>query len=62
MREKSFQHINNCCGCGACCVVCPKNALKLRKNIKEFPYPKFYPDACVSCGLCIIVCPMQEFG
>lgn len=61
MLEKSFQHIDNCCGCGACCVVCYKNALKLEKNIKGFLYPKFNPDVCVSCGFCTKICPMQEF-
>ena len=59
MNKTAFQNIDNCCGCGACCDICPKNALKLEKNIKGFLYPIFNSDACISCGLCIKVCPMQ---
>lgn len=59
MDKIAFQNIDNCCGCGVCCDICPKNALVLEKNIKGFLYPKFDSDSCISCGLCTKVCPMQ---
>ena len=60
MRGKTFQNIDNCCGCGVCCEICPKNALRLERNIKGFLYPEFDSTICISCGLCTKVCPMCD--
>ena len=60
MDKIVFQNPINCCGCGACCAICPKEALKLEINNKGFMYPVINLDICISCGLCIKSCPMQE--
>lgn len=60
MEEKGFHMCDNCCGCGACNSICPKNAIKMEKNIKGFLYPRFNKTKCVRCNLCMNACPLNE--
>lgn len=51
---------NNCCGCGACYNVCPKDAITMKPDTKGFAYPDINDDLCINCGLCNKVCPIIE--
>ena len=45
-----------CCGCGACAVVCPKNAITMKLDDRGFRYPSVDNELCVGCGMCIKAC------
>ena len=36
---------NKCCGCGACMVLCPKNAIVMQRDEEGFLYPQIDEDA-----------------
>lgn len=50
----------NCCGCGACMNVCPRNAISMKKDIYGFIYPEIDQEKCIKCGLCKKVCNYQN--
>lgn len=50
----------NCCGCGACRNVCPKEAVTMVSDREGFSYPAVDKEKCVGCGLCSKVCPMGK--
>lgn len=50
---------NKCTGCGACCEVCPKGAIKI-VEINGFLYPLIDKSMCVNCNLCENVCPQNK--
>ena len=50
----SEHHI--CTACGACALVCPKDAVTLEETPAGFLTARV-SDACVDCGLCRKVCP-----
>lgn len=45
-----------CCGCGACCVICPQSCIKLVYG-NRFNYPRIDSDKCTGCDKCLKVCP-----
>lgn len=45
-----------CCGCGACEVVCPKSAITMEENEFGFLYPAVNEEKCVCCGACVRIC------
>ncbi len=47
---------NNCCGCGACVDICPKDAIKFKCDSEGFLYPEVNAELCCECGLCEGVC------
>ena len=47
---------NTCCGCGACAVICPKNAILMSENQYGFIYPKINEGVCIDCGACKKIC------
>lgn len=47
---------NQCCGCGACIIKCPKHAIILRENEYGFTYPVIDSSRCIDCKTCINVC------
>ena len=55
-----FHEKRNCCGCGACCSICPKNAIKMTEDQDGFIYPQIDRNKCVQCGLCKTVCNYQK--
>lgn len=50
----------NCCGCGACAQVCPKNCIKMKEDGEGFKYPSIDASNCIECGLCETVCPIMN--
>lgn len=54
-REKT-----ECCGCGACLEICPKNAIEMIRDNEGFQYPIICDKKCIKCGLCLRVCPFQK--
>lgn len=49
-----------CCGCGACAHVCPKNAITMLDDGCGFLYPRIDEALCVNCGLCEKACPLTQ--
>ena len=49
----------DCCGCGACAAICPKDAITMNADDKGFLYPVFLENKCVNCNQCISVCPSR---
>lgn len=50
------RHKKECCGCGVCKKICPKNAIKMCKDEEGFLYPKVDKEKCINCGICIKKC------
>lgn len=50
LREK-------CTGCSACYNICPKNAISMKQDNKEFLYPEIDWNKCIKCNLCEKICP-----
>lgn len=48
----------DCCGCYACCNICPKNAIEMIEDDNGFKYPKVDKEKCINCNLCEKVCPI----
>lgn len=46
----------NCCGCSACSIRCPKQCITMQEDNEGFLYPIVNEIACVDCGLCEKVC------
>lgn len=53
----SISEKQNCCGCKACCNICPQNCIEMINDSEGFWYPKVKEDECGHCGLCEKVCP-----
>lgn len=51
---------DNCCGCTACCHICPKDAIQMKDDNKGFQKPVVDPQKCIDCGLCTKVCPLKN--
>ena len=49
---------NDCCGCNACSLICPKHCIAMKMDEEGFFYPIVDVSICVHCGLCEKVCPM----
>lgn len=48
----------NCCGCGACKNICPKNCITMVPDKEGFLYPSLDEDMCINCDMCEKVCPI----
>lgn len=54
-------YINNkadCCGCGSCVEICPKQCITFEEDAEGFWYPKVNMYDCIECGLCETRCPV----
>lgn len=51
---------NDCSGCGACALKCPKKAISMQPDEMGFMYPIVDDVLCVDCGLCVKVCNFSE--
>lgn len=49
---------HNCCGCGACVQICPKQCISMSADNEGFLYPHVNNVICIDCGLCERVCPV----
>lgn len=47
----------DCCGCGSCAQICPKQCIALAEDKEGFLYPHVDLGKCIGCGLCKKVCP-----
>lgn len=56
MNDIETLNKSNCCACGACLNICPKNAIYMANDIHGFVYPKIRQEICVDCGLCVKAC------
>lgn len=55
-----FDEKKDCCGCGACLNICPKNAISMEEDQYGFIYPKIDKKLCIGCHLCKKVCAFQN--
>lgn len=49
-----------CCGCFACYVGCPKNAISIVDDDEGFFYPEIDNEKCIGCYKCVRVCPIDK--
>ncbi|MBQ8434815.1 MAG: 4Fe-4S binding protein, partial [Oscillospiraceae bacterium] len=47
-----FKDKKDCCGCGACFNICPKNAITMQEDMYGYIYPAINSSVCVDCGRC----------
>lgn len=47
----------DCCGCGVCHEVCPKNAISMKTDECGYIYASIDSSLCIDCGRCRSVCP-----
>ncbi len=52
--------VENCTGCAACSICCPKDAISMVEDREGFLYPYINQNECDTCGLCIKVCPVHN--
>lgn len=50
----------DCCGCGACVAVCPKQCIKMKEGTLGSLFPIVENQNCISCGACERVCPIKS--
>lgn len=53
--------INNkadCCGCGSCVEICPRQCISFKEDAEGFMYPEVNMQECIECGLCEKRCPV----
>ena len=55
-----FTDNKDCCGCGACCNICPKKAITMSEDKYGFIYPEIDRSKCIGCGLCMKACGFQN--
>ena len=55
-----FENKHDCCACGACVNICPKNAISMKSDEYGFLFPIINHDLCIECGLCLKVCAFKK--
>lgn len=60
MAVKLFSDKKDCCGCGACMNICPKNAITMEPDQAGFLYPIINNKFCIECGACKKACNYQN--
>lgn len=60
--KKPIHITDQCCGCGACAVVCPRKAVAVSENVDGFQAYSIDDGLCVACGACVKVCPMATIS
>lgn len=54
-----FKITNTCCGCGVCSIICPTNAIEIKRNGNGFLQSFINQDMCIGCNKCKNVCPFS---
>ena len=54
-----YKITNTCCGCGACSIICPTNAIEIERDEKGFLKSFIDQDKCIRCKKCKTVCPFS---
>lgn len=54
-----FDRKEDCCGCTACAVICPKQAINMIEDSEGFNYPGIDKRLCICCYQCLKVCPIK---
>lgn len=54
-----FNNKEDCCGCTACCAVCPKEAIHMVADVEGFLYPQVNEEQCIRCYMCLKTCPLK---
>lgn len=49
---------HNCCGCGACVNICPKECIEMKEDQEGFLYPIVDKNLCINCDICKKKCPV----
>lgn len=60
MAINLFSDKKDCCGCGACMNICPKNAIVMEPDQAGFLYPIINNELCIECGACKKACNYQN--
>ena len=55
-----FKKNEDCCGCGACLNICPRQAIKMQEDEYGFLFPVIDDEKCIRCGRCTNVCAFQN--
>lgn len=55
-----FKNKKDCCACGACLNVCPKDAISMNEDESGFLYPQIDDTKCINCKMCQKVCAYQN--
>ena len=50
----------DCCGCGGCAQICPRQCIQMKADREGFLYPSADRKQCIACGLCEKVCPVAH--
>ena len=56
-----YEKREDCCGCTACCAICPVGAIKMRPDEEGFLYPVLDGAKCIRCYKCLSICSFKEF-
>lgn len=57
MNHISIVEKEDCCGCNACSLICPKKCITMCEDAMGSKYPKVDNALCIQCGACLKVCP-----
>ena len=60
--EKLYNKKEDCCACGACVNICPKNAITMKKDKYGFLFPSVDSEKCIDCQMCRKVCAYQNIS
>lgn len=55
-----FTDKKDCCACGACVNICPKDAISMKEDEFGFLYPEIDHEKCIQCRSCLKVCAYQH--
>lgn len=55
-----FDSKEDCCGCGACENICPKNAVTMEEDEYGYLFPQINSALCIRCNSCVRVCGYKK--
>lgn len=58
--KKLYNKNDECCACGACVNICPKNAVSMKEDKYGFLFPSIDENLCIDCQMCKKVCAYQN--